>query len=158
MNMMGAVAAPLAFRPMVASDAVLLDLQPSQHFEFGIEHKAYTLEEGEDLAGSGMAWTAHRGSRIVAIAGFRELFKPGSGHAVAWASLSAEIGDDHLRVSRFAKRQISAGWFRRLEAIVDAANERAVRWARFVGLNMVHELKGYGPEGKTHLLFERVSL
>jgi hypothetical protein len=150
--------APLEFRPMLAGDAVLLSLQPSQHFEFGLEHKSYTLEEGAELADNGMAWTAHRGSTIVAIAGFRELFKPGSGHAVAWASLSDDMGADHLRITRFARRQVRAGWFRRIEAIVDASNQRAVAWAKVVGLNQALELRGYGPEGKTHILFERVIL
>jgi hypothetical protein len=85
--------APLEFRPMLAGDAVLLELQPSQHYELGRYHAAYTLEEGEELAENGDAWTAHRGSRIVTIAGFRELFP---GHAVVWASHSAELGRDYL--------------------------------------------------------------
>lgn len=145
----------LQFRPMLPGDAVLLELQPSQHFELGIEHKAYTLEEGEDLAQS-PSWTAYRGSRIVAIAGFKELFGKGSGHAVAWASLAADVGADHLAVTRFAREQIVASPIRRLEAIVDAADRRAIAWAKLVGLTAAHELRGYGPEGKTHILFERV--
>jgi hypothetical protein len=95
--------APLEFRPMLAGDAVLLELQPSQHYELGRYHAAYTLEEGEELAENGDAWTAHRGSRIVTIAGFRELFP---GHAVVWASHSAELGADHLAITRFAREQI----------------------------------------------------
>lgn len=147
---------PLEFRPMLAGDAVLLDLQPSQHFELGIEHRHYTLEEGEKLAyGSGVAWTAHRGIEIVAIAGFRECFP---GHAVCWAALSDAVGADHLAITRFARRQIVEAPFRRLEAVVEAENERAAAWAELVGLTAVHVLQGYGPEGKPHILFERVKL
>lgn len=146
----------LAFRPMLAGDAVLLSLQPSQHRELGLEHKEFTLEEGEDLADNGLAWTAYRGARIVTIAGFRELFKRGSGHAVVWAALAGDIGSDHLAITRFAREQIRNAPFRRLEAIVDAGDERAVAWAKLVGLEPVHELRGYGPEGKTHILFERI--
>lgn len=146
---------PLEFRPMLAGDAVLLSLQPSQHFELGLEHKQYSLEEGEELAEGGPAWTAHRGSTIVAIAGFRELFP---GHAVAWASLSDAMGADHLAITRFAQKKVRSSGFRRLEAIVEADNERAIAWARLVGLTAVYELKGYGPEGKAHWLFERVDL
>jgi hypothetical protein len=144
---------PLQFRPMLAGDAVLLELQPQQHFELGRYHSAYTLEEGAELADNGDAWTAHRGSRIVTIAGFRELFP---GHAVVWASLSSALGADHLAISRFARWQIENTRFRRLEAIVEAANLRAIDWARLVGLEPVHTLRGYGPDGSDHILFERV--
>lgn len=147
--------APLEFRPMLAGDAVLLELQPSQHFELGRFHAAYTLEEGEELADNGDAWTACRGLRIVTIAGFRDLFGNGQ-HAVVWASLSAELGADHLAVTRFAREQIENSRFQRLEAIVEAANARAVAWAKLVGLEPVHTLRGYGPEGSDHILFERV--
>jgi hypothetical protein len=143
----------LEFRPMLAGDAVLLELQPSQHHELGRYHAAYSLEEGEELAENGDAWTAHRGSTIVTIAGFRELFP---GHAVVWASLSADVGRDHLPITRFARKQIANSRFRRLEAIVEAGDDRAVAWAKLVGLNPVHLLRGYGPEGHDHILFERI--
>lgn len=145
----------LEFRPMLAGDAVLLSLQPSQYFELGLEHRQYTIEEGAELADNGLAWTAHRGSRIVTIAGFRELFP---GHAVVWAALSDAVGADHLAITRFAQKQISEAPYRRLEAIVDKANGKAVAWAKLVGLEPAHELLGYGPEGKPHVLFEKVKL
>lgn len=145
--------APLEFRDMLAGDAVLLELQPSQHYELGRFHAAYTLEEGHELVDNGDAWTAHRGIKIVTIAGFRELFP---GHALVWASLAGDIGSDHLAVTRFAREKIANTRFRRLEAIVDAADRRAVAWAELVGLTPVHTLRGYGPEGTDHILFERV--
>lgn len=144
---------PLEIRPMLAGDAVLLELQPSQHFELGIEHKRFTLEEGADLADNGLAWTAHRGSTIVAIAGFRKLFP---GHAIAWAALSEDLGRDHLPISRFARQQVASAPFRRIEAIVDTDNDRACAWASLVGLEPAHTLRNYGPEGRTHILFERI--
>ena len=147
--------APLEFRPMLAGDAVLLDLQPSQHYELGLYHPAYTLEEGEELAENGDAWTAHRGSRIITIAGFRDLFGNGR-HAVVWASHATDLGRDYLPITRFARQQIAESRFQRLEAIVDAADERALTWANLVGLTAVHALRGYGPQGKDHILFERV--
>lgn len=146
---------PLAFRPLLAGDAVLLAMQPSQQFEFGVEHRQFSIEEGHALVDSGPAWTAHRGSRIVGIAGFRELFP---GHAVLWAALSDHIGVDHLACTRFARSQVAEAPFHRLEAIVDAGNTRAVAWARLVGLQAAHELRAYGAEAKPHILFERVKL
>jgi hypothetical protein len=145
---------PLEFRPMLAGDAMLLSLQPSQQFELGLEHKSYSLEEGEDLAENGLAWTAYRGATIVTIAGFREIFP---GHAIVWAALSDRIGADHLAITRFARQQIANAPYRRLEAIVDADNTRAVAWAKLVGLELAHVLRCYGREGKTHFLFERIS-
>jgi hypothetical protein len=145
----------LEFRSMLAGDAVLLDLQPSQHYELGLYHPVYTLEEGEELADNGDAWTAHRGSRILTIAGFRDLFGNGQ-HAVVWASHAADLGRDYLPITRFAREKIARSRFRRLEAIVDAADERAIAWANLVGLKPVHLLRGYGPQGTDHVLFERV--
>ncbi len=147
--------AELVFRPMLAGDAVRLSMQPSQWLECGVDHREFTLEEGELLAEGGLAWTAARGSRILGVAGFRQLFP---GHAIVWAALSAEIGRDHLACSRFAREQVAAAPYHRLEAIVDAENERAVAWAQLVGLTAAHTLLGYGAEGKPHILFERVNL
>jgi hypothetical protein len=145
----------LQFRPMLAGDAVLLSMQPSQHFELGFEHRQYSMEEGRELAEGGIAWTAHRGSRIVGIAGFRELY---TGHALVWATLSDQVGADHLACTRFARAQVAGAPYRRLEAIVEKANARAVKWATIVGLEPVHELHCYGGAGTTHILFEKVKL
>lgn len=145
----------LEFRPMLAGDAVLIDIQPSQRYELGLFTPSLSMAEGEDLADNGLAWTAHRGTSIVTIAGFRELFP---GHAYVWAVLAAGIGRDHLAVTRFAREKIAAAPYRRLEAIVDCENEAAVEWAKLVGLAPVHVLHGYGPEGKPHILFEKVTV
>lgn len=145
----------LEFRPMLAGDAVLLAMQPSQHFELGLEAPRFTMEQGADLADNGHAWTAHRGSRIVTVAGFRQLFP---GHAVVWAALAADVGADHLAITRFARWQIANAPYRRLEAIVDAGNTRARTWAELVGLKPVHRLRAYGAAGTDHILFEKVSV
>ena len=148
-------AAPLQFRPLIAGDAVLLSLQPSQHFEFGIEHSRYSMDEGELLETCGPAWTACRGSRIVGIAGFRELFP---GHAQLWAGLSDGMGADHLACTRFARREIEASPYHRIEALVEADNARAVKWAKLVGLEPGPVLRGYGAARRDHILFEKVRL
>jgi RimJ/RimL family protein N-acetyltransferase len=130
-------------------------MQPSQYFELGADHREFTREEGEYLAEGGLAWTAYRGSRIVGIAGFRECY---TGHAVLWAALSDGMGADHLACTRFAKRQIADAPYRRLEAVVEADNARAVAWAKLVGLTPAHVLLGYGNLGTPHILFEKVKL
>lgn len=145
----------LEIRPMLPGDAVLLKMQPSQHFEFGVEHRQFTFEEGEQLAFGGVAWTACRGIEIIGIAGFRECYP---GHATLWAALSAKIGPDHLACTRFARREIEASPYRRLEAVVELDNERACAWAKLVGLVPVHVMHGYGAAGRPHVLFERVRM
>lgn len=158
------LSAPLQFRPMLAGDAVLLELQPSQRLEIGMTNGRYSLDEGEFLVDAGPAWTAYRGSRIVGIAGFRVLFAaaghPGQpargGHALAWASLSADVGRDHLAITRFARWEVENAPFRRIEAVVDRDSKQAMKWAALVGLTAAHIMRGYGPEGADHILFERV--
>lgn len=147
----GSASAPLRFRPMLPGDAVLLEMQPGQHFELGIEHSRYTMDEGEWLVDQGPAWAATRGSRIVGIAGFQDC-----GHAVAWASLSAAIGADHVAITRFVRRTIADAPYRRIEAVVAGDNERAIKWARMVGLEPAHLLRGFGRAETDHVLFERV--
>lgn len=144
---------PLQFRPMRPEDAPALSMQENQFFEMGIEHKKFTIEEGEDLAAHGEAWTAHRGDRILTIGGFREVYP---GRAVAWAALSDELYSDGGRISRFSRERIEAAPYRRIEAIVDAENEMACRWARVIGLTPVHVLRAYGLNGEPAVLFERV--
>jgi hypothetical protein len=146
------VSEALQFRRMLAGDAVLLEMQPSQQLELGIEHPCYTLEEGEELAAE-TAWTGCRGARIVAIGGFRELFMAGSGEAIAWVTLGRDVGADHLALTRFVKRTIADARFVRIVAVVETANTSARVWASLVGLVANRSFMGAG--GKTYTLFER---
>lgn len=144
-----------AFRPMLAGDAMLLEMQPSQHFELGLEEPIFTRERAHDLADNGLAWTAHDGARILCCAGFRQLY---TGHAIAWAAFvdPSELGRAAVSISRYAARRVADAPYRRIEAIVEADNERAMEWSARIGLEPVHLLRKYGAEGKDHMLFERV--
>ncbi len=147
----------LEFRPMLAGDAVLLELQDSQHFELGLYHSHFSFAEGEDLADHGLAWAAVRGLRIVAIAGFRETY---DGQAIAWAALSGRIGGDHLAITRFARARLVeavSGRFHRIECLVDAENEAAMTWAMCIGLELGYRMRRYGADARDHFLFEKVA-
>lgn len=143
------------FRPMLAGDALLLEIQASQHFELGLDESTFTRERAEDLANNGLAWTAHDGARILCCAGFREIYR---GHAVAWAAFvdPAELGRAGVSISRFARRRVADAPYRRIEALVEADNERAVDWSHRIGLVPGYLLRSYGNEGRDHILFERV--
>lgn len=153
-------AAAVTFRAMCAGDVVQLDLQPSQHDYLGMTRPAHGLEDGEDLVAGGPAWTALAADgRILCCAGFRYLWPPSegfSGHAVAWALLARDIGPAHFAVTHFARRTIAESPIGRIEAIVRADVAAEPAWARLVGFRRRALLRKWGPEGKAHILFERI--
>jgi hypothetical protein len=145
---------PLEFRPMLAGDAMLLSLQPSQQFELGLDHKSYSLEEGEDLAENGLAWTAYRGARSSRSPASARSFPatrscgprcPTGSAPIIWRSPALPAG-------RSPTRPIAGS--RRLSTPTTRARSPGRSWS---GSRLVHELRGYGREGKTHILFERIS-
>jgi hypothetical protein len=141
----------VAFRPMRAIDALAIARQPSQRVQLGLVREI-TLEEAEDLANGGEAWTAEDADGIAACIGLRETF-PGR-QAVAWAILRAGLGRSHLAVSRFARARIAASPLARIEAIVKTDAE--IAWAKLVGLTPAHVLRAFGQASETHLLCERI--
>jgi hypothetical protein len=62
----------------------------------------------------------------------------------------------HVAITRFARDTIAASPIDRIEAIVRAEIAADCRWAEMVGFELVATLRAWGPEGKTHLLFERL--
>lgn len=148
-------------REMLAGDAVQLVLQPSQHVTLGLVRPVMSIEDGRDLLGGFEAWTAYDSEtgRILALAGLAMLWPPSEqsgGHALAWALLSTDIGRAHVALTRFLKGRIEASGCDRIEAIVRADVAADCRWAAMVGMEQAHVLRSWGPEGKTHLLFERI--
>lgn len=149
----------VAFRPFLAGDIVQLALQPSQHVTLGMTRPVHGLEDGIDLAASGPAWTAIGGGRILCCAGFQFLWPPREGfggHAVAWAMLACGLGGAHLAITRFARGRIEDSSIPRIEAVVRADVSAECKWARLVGLNFRAQLLRWGPDGETHLLFDRI--
>lgn len=150
----------VTFRPMRAGDAPALELQASQQFELGLDEPILTAERGADLTEHGVAWTALRGEEILCCSGFREIYR---GHAVAWAAFTdpGVIGTiAGGRITIFARHtletQLARGRFHRIEAIIEADNERAITWSRRIGLEPAALLRKYGPEARDHILFERI--
>jgi hypothetical protein len=143
------------FRDFLAGDVVQLALQPSQHVCLGVTRAVHSIDDGLELAAGGPAWTAISvQGRILCCAGFRELWE--GRHAVAWALLASELGAAQLAITRFARQRIAESPFARIEAIVRKAMKAECDWARLVGLDFRCELPKWGPDGETHLLFDRV--
>lgn len=151
--------AEVVIREMLAGDLVQLALQPSQHVTLGISKPVHSLEDGEEMVAAGPAWSAIAGGRVLCCYGFAMVWPAGpgtGGHALAWALLAEDVGAAHLAITRFARATIAESPITRIEAIVRADVDAEVNWARMVGLNQVAELRAWGPDGKTHLLFERI--
>jgi hypothetical protein len=147
-------------RGFLAGDVVQLVLQPSQHEFLGLTRAVHSIEDGQELAAGGPAWTViGPEGRILACYGFTYLWPPSAltgGHAVAWAMLAPDLGRAHFAITRFARDTIAASPIDRIEAIVRADVAADCRWAEMVGFEMVAILRAWGPEKKTHLLFERI--
>jgi hypothetical protein len=150
----------VSFRPFLAGDVVQLALQPSQHVTLGISKPVHTVEDGRELEALGPAWTAvDEEGRILACYGFGYQWPPSEktgGHALAWAMLAEGLGAAHVAITRFARRTLETSPIERIEAIVRAGVEAEWRWAEMVGFTRVAELRCWGPEAETHLLYERV--
>jgi hypothetical protein len=149
----------VTIRPFVAGDVVQLDLQPSQHVALGVWKAVHDLEDGRELEGAGPAWTAIGGGRVLCCYGFAYEHPPSEksgGHALAWALLTAGLGAAHLAITRFARATIAASPISRIEAIVRKDYPAERQWAELVGFTLAATLRAWGPDGETHLLYERV--
>jgi hypothetical protein len=145
----------VVFRDFLPADVVALALQPSQHVCLGVTRAVHSIEDGEELAEGGEAWTAAApDGRILCCAGFKHLW-PGR-HAIAWAMLGVGLGPAHLAVTRFARDRIAESPLSRIEAIVRASVAAECKWAKAVGLRLRADLPQWGPDGETHLLFDRI--
>lgn len=147
-------------RAFLAGDVVQLALQPSQHMTLGVHKAVHSIEDGETLEAAGPAWTAiGADGRILCCYGFAYEHRPSEltgGHALAWALLTTDLGPAHVAITRFARETIAASPIDRIEALVRADVAAECRWAEMVGLELAAVLRAWGPERRTHLLFERV--
>lgn len=147
-------------RSFLAGDVVQLDLQPSQHMTLGILKPIHTVEDGRELEQAGPAWTAiGDNGRILCCYGFAFLHPATDsfgGHALAWAMLAGGIGAAHVAITRFARETLASSPITRIEALVRADVEAECRWAEMVGFDHVATLRAWGPEGRTHRLYERI--
>lgn len=150
----------VTFRPFLAGDAVQLQLQPSQHLTLGINSATISMEDALELEEMSVdCWTAIAGGRILACTGFRMLWPGGpttNGHAVAWAMLAADKGSAFLEITRFLKRVVADCSLTRIEAITRKAIAAEGNWLRLLGFDFVAELPAWGPDGETHLLFQKI--
>lgn len=151
--------------------------QESQRLWLGVPGDC-DFAQAQILASQSIAWTAWRSNdpgSILACFGISETF-PGV-QGVAWALLAADLGEDHLALTRFMQREIRECGLARLELLARATDvepfadeydpwmlvsaSMAVptpecRWAKLLGLEPAHVLRKFGAAGETYMLFERI--
>ncbi len=102
-----------------ARDLLDIEAQDSQVMWLG-QSAEVDYESAAHLADQAIAWCARRDDgSILACVGINETF-PGK-QGVAWALLSSPIGEDHLPLTRFMRRQIDDCGLERVELIAKCA-------------------------------------
>lgn len=178
----------LDFADLHPSDLLHIAAQDSQLTWLGTEGEV-SQETAEHLAAQPVAWCVRRGDgSILACFGINETFWDRMGNAVqgvAWALLSSPIGNDHLELTRFVRKQVEECGLKRLElfaravdiestlaffkehgaphdcsALVAAAMSDPTpecRWAVALGFEPAHVIRKFGGDSETYMLFERVA-
>lgn len=155
----------VTIRDMRAADVPALALQPSQVGQFGLYEPVRDETHGAWLAAAGPAWTAEaapsagsgQAGRIVAIAGFAEMFVGPAGapvQAQAWALLG-RMGAAHFAVRRFIAARLAEAPYRRIEAMARAACPAEVRWLELLGFAREGRLAAWGPLSEDHFIYAR---
>ncbi len=123
-----------------------------QQKQQGLEH--LLTDAVLDSLESGEAYTAMDGDEVLVVAGVVEM---APGRAIAWAYLSAYIGNRLIAVTRLIRAFLKASRFRRIEMDVDCSFPQAHRWAKMLGFDLECERrKSYTPDGRDCALYAMV--
>jgi len=141
--------------PFEARHAEALRLRPEAASVLGRLGPQAQLARG--YAAAGPAWTLMAADGPLACGGAVR-FWPGVGELWCW--LGREADGWNVALARATRRRVDALFqehgFRRAQAHVRADDERALRFARFLGLELEGRCPGYGPDGAEHHLYGRV--
>lgn len=167
----------LTFHRLEATDLFEIERQESQLLWLGASGEI-SDEAAEILASQDCAWTAWRAGRPIACFGISEIFEGKQG--LAWSLLSAELGADHLKITRFMQEQVLMSPLARIELIAKACDVESFaqkydwidpwalvqvamaeptpecRFAKLLGFEPAHVLRNYGAASETYMLFERL--
>jgi len=107
-------------------------------------------------AAAGPAWTLMAGDWPLACGGIVR-FWPGVGELWCWAGFEAD--QRAMAFARLAKGSVDGLFvghgFHRVQAHVREDDDRAQRFARFLGLSLEGRCQGYGPDQATHQIYGR---
>ena len=95
--------------------------------------------------------TAFNGDRVILCGGI--VTTPECWIGQAWAVLSKDAGKHMIWINRAVKRFMEMQDLKRIEATVDEGFFAGCRWARILGFEYEGPMRGFGPNGETHLRF-----
>ena len=99
-------------------------------------------------------FSALDGDEVLASAGVVELTTT---RGLAWAYISANVGNRMLGVTRAVRRYLDMSGLKRIEMDVDCDFHAAHRWAKMLGFEMECERRrAYTPDGRDCALYARV--
>lgn len=127
---------PAALKEM-ANEAVEMQIRP------------YLADfELEVLAMKGPAWMGHWNGRVIGCAGLAEIYGDGSTRAAAWMVLKPMPVAAVVALAREIRRRLASLPYRRIEADIEAGNDKARRWAELLGFRIETKQKlGFFPNG-----------
>lgn len=147
-------------RPFEALDAVRLTVQESQKVQAGRVAETVTLPEAVLLEQSGPAWTCEEADgSIAAVGGFSINFCDEDGnpcHVQLWGIFAPMSVAAKKCMARFMRALIADSPIRRIDAYVHAVRPEEAQWVKLIGLTYNTALHGFGADGGTVELYERV--
>ena len=109
---------------------------------------------GPSLAQAGPAYSLVDGDVVFASAGFIPQW---DNRALAWALISAEVGQHMVALTRGVRRALTLHHYRRVETSVACDFEQAHRWAKMLGFEREGRMRAFTPEGQDCDLYARIS-
>lgn len=100
------------------------------------------------------SYTRLDGDEVLACAG---LIEAAPGRALAWAYISAMVGQRMIGVTKSIRLYLQASQYRRIEMDVDCNFKQGHRWAKILGFELECERrKSYTPDGRDCALYAMV--
>lgn len=136
----------LPLRPYHLRD---MTIQPSQAYAGPM----ITDEYAREICRSGVGFAGLAHGFTVCCAGVLPQWE---GRAIAWALFSKDAGRHLHAITKAVKTFLETQRIRRIETWVDATYPPAIRWIEMLGFQREAEMRAYGPQGQTGLLYARI--
>jgi len=138
---------------------IVLPLRPYHLREMTLQNsQAYagpliTDEYAATICKLGEAFAGMTHGQVVCCAGVLPQWE---GRAIAWALFSKDAGRHLHGITKAVKQFLELQRIRRIETWVDATFPPAIRWIEMLGFQFEAEMRAYGPQGQTGLLYSRL--
>ena len=114
----------------------------------------YLTDQYAEILSAGLAYTGFDGTRVVACAGIVTQF---AGVGTLWGVLADDSRGHFLAIHRTALRVLGMARLRRLEASSEVDFPQGCRWLELLGFQSEGVMRSYGPDGKDHHRYARIT-